>query len=51
MLGAEAEEANRPGFDSGDGYFGGGCEDVEDGDWYKIGVGCGPLGEVPQERT
>ncbi|CAN0094465.1 unnamed protein product, partial [Ascophyllum nodosum] len=39
MHGAEAEEAGRPGIDSGGGDFGGGCEGVEDGDEYQIDVG------------
>ena len=51
MLGAEAEEASRPGFDSGGSDLGGGCEYVEVGDWCQIGVRGGPLGEVPQERA
>ena len=51
MHGAEAEEADRPGFDSGGGDFGGGCEGVEDGDECQINVGGRPGGEVPQERA
>ena len=42
---AEAEEAGRPGIDSGGGDFGGGCEGVVDGDEYQIDVGGGPGGE------
>ena len=51
MHGAEAEEAGRPGFDSGGGDFGGGCEGVEDVDKCQIDVEGGPVDEVPQERT
>ena len=36
----EAEEASRPGFDSGSSDFVGECEDVEDGDGCQIDV-CG----------
>ena len=49
MLGAEAEEASRPGFDSGDANFVGGCENVEGNNGCQIDVGGGPVGEVPQE--
>ena len=51
LLGAETEEASRPGLDSGGGNFGGGCEDIEDDDGCEIDVGGGPVDEVPQERT
>ena len=50
MLGPEAEEASRPGFDSGGDDFGGRYENVEDGDGCQIDVGGGLVGGVPQER-